>query len=263
MDVTYCKYGTLYRKQTRLWTNMRCLCRPGSRCEAWQDGRHLRAAQQGPRLMEGQYERVSQSRELLYSVPAALCEKIARAATEELAERLSIPDRLPPRGLENANFSMFLHVFWAVPLNAKNGEEGHPPPFFSFFWAHSKAVVHQTPKMVKRDTGPFFCRFCSTLKAVSRCVKNEAEGHRASFLVFVSLNTKNGEERHRALVKHGNARAGESRQLVGHQMNRSVIVPSRPLKVNRARSPERVLTPLSGILGTRSVGKPAMRLWRR
>ena len=37
-------------------------------------------------------------------------------------------------------------------------------------------------------------------------------------------------------------------------MNRSVIVPSRPLKVNRARSPERVLTPLSGILGTRSVG---------
>ena len=43
--------------------------------------------------MEGQYERVSQQpRELLYSVPAALCEEIARAATEELAERLSIPD---------------------------------------------------------------------------------------------------------------------------------------------------------------------------
>ena len=61
VDVTYCKYGTPYRKQTRLWTNMRwrprrSLCRPGSRCEAWQDGRHLRAAQRGPRLMEGQYE---------------------------------------------------------------------------------------------------------------------------------------------------------------------------------------------------------------
>ena len=96
VDVTYCKYGTPYRKQTRLWTNMRwrprrSLCRPGSRCKAWQDGRHLRAAQRGPRLM-GQYERVSQSRELLYSVPAALREEIARAATEELAERLSIPD---------------------------------------------------------------------------------------------------------------------------------------------------------------------------
>ena len=97
VDVTYCKYGTPYRKQTRLWTNMRWrprrgLCRPGSRCGAWQDGRHLRAAQRGPRLMEGHYERVSQSRELLYSVPAALCKEIVRAATEELAERLSIPD---------------------------------------------------------------------------------------------------------------------------------------------------------------------------
>ena len=86
-----------YRKQTRLWTNMRwrprrSLCRPSAGSEAWQDGRHLWAAQRGPRLMEGQYERVSQSRELLYSVPAALCEEIARAATEELAERLSIPD---------------------------------------------------------------------------------------------------------------------------------------------------------------------------
>ena len=66
--------------------------RPRARLGLGQDGRHLRAAQRGPRLMEGQYERVSQSRELLYSVPAALCEEIARAATEELAERLSIPD---------------------------------------------------------------------------------------------------------------------------------------------------------------------------
>ena len=38
VDVTYCKYGTPYRKQTRLWTNMRWrpsrgLCRRGSRCD--------------------------------------------------------------------------------------------------------------------------------------------------------------------------------------------------------------------------------------
>ena len=33
--------------------------------------------------------------------------------------------------------------------------------------------------------------------------------------------------------------------------------------MNQARSPERVLTPLRGILGTRSVGKPAMKLPRK
>ena len=94
VDVTYCKYGTPYRKQTRLWTNMRWrpsrgLCRSGSRCDAWEDGRRLRGAQGGPRLMGGQRERVrGQSRELLYSTPTALCEEIARAATAELADRL-------------------------------------------------------------------------------------------------------------------------------------------------------------------------------
>ena len=54
----------------------------GSRCDAWEDGRHLRGAQGGPRLMGGQRERVrGQSRELLYSIPTALCEEIASAAT--------------------------------------------------------------------------------------------------------------------------------------------------------------------------------------
>ena len=101
---------------------------------------------------------------------------------------------------------------------------------------------HDSSKMKKRGTPRFFSCFWAHSKAVSRFIKNDEEGHRA-------------------LVKHGNARAGERHELVGHQMN--VIVPSRPLKVNRARSPERVLTPLSGILGTRSVGKPAMKLWRR
>ena len=84
VDVTYCKYGTPYRKQTRLWTNMRWrpsrgLCRSGSRCDAWEDGRHLRGAQGGPRLMGGQRERVrGQSRELLYSIPTALRGDCAR-----------------------------------------------------------------------------------------------------------------------------------------------------------------------------------------
>ena len=55
--------------------------------QAWEDGRHLRGAQGGPRLMGGQRERVrGQSRE--YSIPTALCEEIARAATAEPADRL-------------------------------------------------------------------------------------------------------------------------------------------------------------------------------
>ena len=49
VDVTYCKYGTPNRKQTRLWTNMRwrprrSLCRPGSRCR-----RGRTAGTSGPR----------------------------------------------------------------------------------------------------------------------------------------------------------------------------------------------------------------------
>ena len=107
-----------------------------------------------------------------------------------------------------------------MPLNTKNGAEGHPPAFFLVFWAHSKAV--------------------------SLNFKNEEEGHRASFLVFwahseaVSLNTKTGAEGHRALVKHRDARAGERHQLVGHQMNEQVrhravqALEGEPGKVARA-----------------------------
>ena len=64
---------------------------------------------------------------------------------------------------------VFLHVFWAVPLNTKNGAEGHPPAFFLVFWAHSKAVSLGT--------------------------KNGEEGHRALFLPFL-LNFKSGVTLH-------------------------------------------------------------------
>ena len=57
-------------------------------------------------------------------------------------------------------------------------------PLFSFFWAQSKAVPLNTKNGEDGHRAFFFCRFCSTSKAVSRCIKNEAEGHRASFLVF-------------------------------------------------------------------------------
>ena len=84
IDATYCLYGTPFKKQTRFWTNMRwapsCgLCGPGNRCEAWENGRHARAAQRGPRKIGQRYENVRrQSRELLYSIPAALCDEISK-----------------------------------------------------------------------------------------------------------------------------------------------------------------------------------------
>ena len=120
VDVTYCKYGTPHRKQTRLWTNMRwrprrSLCRPGSRCEAWQDGRHLRAAQRGPRLMEGQYETVSQSRAALQRSCRAVRGDCARghggACGAAEHSGLSLQSSSNPTSLEEAHCSMFLHVF--------------------------------------------------------------------------------------------------------------------------------------------------------
>ena len=84
--------------------------------------------------MEGQYERVSQqSRELLYSVPAALCDEIARAATAELAERLR-PFWLPlNRGALNKSIvSVILLFFWRSRLQSKT-TANDTGPFFGHF----------------------------------------------------------------------------------------------------------------------------------
>ena len=104
--------------------------------------------------------------------------------------------------------SAFFLVFWAhskaVSRCIKNEAEGHRAFFFAVF-AQLQKRCHAASKMKQRDTGPFFffCHFVAHSKAVPRCIKNEAE-------------------RHRALVKHRDARAGERHQLVGHQMNEQV-----------------------------------------
>ena len=138
------------------WRPRRSLCRPGSRCEAWQDGRHLRAAQRGPRLMEGQYERVSQSRELLYSVPAALCER-GHGAAEHSGLGF----------LQGAWKSPFLHVFACFVGGATERQKwrrGAPPPLFLVFGAHSKAVSLNA-KNGEEGHRAFFCHFCGALKS--------------------------------------------------------------------------------------------------
>ena len=56
--------------------------RAGNRCEAWENGRHARAAQRGPRKIGQRYENVRRQSRELRSIPAALCDEIAAAASE-------------------------------------------------------------------------------------------------------------------------------------------------------------------------------------
>ena len=71
-DVTYCSYGSPYRKRTRIWGTLPFVPRPqcfkGSRCESFRDGRHPSRAQRG-----------SHCQQQLYTIPRELCEEIARS----------------------------------------------------------------------------------------------------------------------------------------------------------------------------------------
>ena len=111
VDVTYCKYGTPYRKQMRLWTNMRW--RPRRSCEA--PGRAAGAAADGGAVREGQ--------------------PITRAALQRSCCAVRGDCARGHGGACGAAEHSGLGFLWAVPLNTKNGEEGHPPP------SHSKSGV--------------------------------------------------------------------------------------------------------------------------
>ena len=79
-DVDYCRYGTGYRKRTRLWHNTpwkpRPLCKGD--CGSVVDGRHREVAQRGPgRGANGARERGQRhTQRELYRVPEALLEEI-------------------------------------------------------------------------------------------------------------------------------------------------------------------------------------------
>ena len=92
-DVTYCKYGYRYRKATRIWSNLvwepRPMCRAGSRCEAFAGRSHPEQAQRGSSRRNGN----AQTQQQLYSMPPALCDELAEAATSSLA---SLPPPTPP-----------------------------------------------------------------------------------------------------------------------------------------------------------------------
>ena len=75
------------------------------------------------------------------------------------AEHSGLSLRLIRRAWKKPIFPCFYWFFWAVPLNFKNEEEGHPR---LRFWAHSKAVPLNTkngeeghPRLFSRFLGAF------------------------------------------------------------------------------------------------------------
>ena len=76
-DVTYCRYGFPYKKQTRLWGwfpfELRPICRKHDPCDLVVDGRHPDTAQRGS-------HGTRRTLEELYSLPPELCDEIATYA---------------------------------------------------------------------------------------------------------------------------------------------------------------------------------------
>ena len=90
-DVTYCRYGFDYRKQTRIWHSRafweafrpQPICCKATPCPAFAaNGAHPKSAQRGADHARGggrkQNDECSQAQ--LYSMPPTLCDEIAQAA---------------------------------------------------------------------------------------------------------------------------------------------------------------------------------------
>ena len=77
-DVTYCKYGFPYKKQTRLWGQfpftLRPICCAGAPCENVEGRRHPAKAQRGGRGVRWTLEQ-------LYAIPPQLCDDTATIVT--------------------------------------------------------------------------------------------------------------------------------------------------------------------------------------
>jgi hypothetical protein len=86
-DVCYCKYGLPYRKATRLWGNLLFLARPmclkGYRCEQYDSDTRshpCKAQAKRSRAVNVTPEMVKVTKEMLYAMPAQLCDDMALAA---------------------------------------------------------------------------------------------------------------------------------------------------------------------------------------
>ena len=92
-DITYCRYGTTYKKQTRIWNNLgshwqpKPVCCKDSRCEHYANNVHPATAQRGPCKKKGSKEPEGcHTQSQLYHIPAALCDELARAVESALRE---------------------------------------------------------------------------------------------------------------------------------------------------------------------------------
>ncbi len=90
-DVTYCKYGTSYKKQTRIWNSLgshwqpKPVCCKDSRCEHFENGVHPSTAQRGPCFKKGAKEPEGcHTQNQLYHIPGELWHELARAAESAL-----------------------------------------------------------------------------------------------------------------------------------------------------------------------------------
>ena len=96
-DVTYCKYGTSYRKRTRVWTSLgdawqpKAVCCKSDPCEQFANGVHPATAQKGP-CRDSATKRIGDTytQHQLYHIPAPLCEEIALAAEIAIRENANV-----------------------------------------------------------------------------------------------------------------------------------------------------------------------------
>lgn len=85
--VSYCMYGSPYRKHTALWTNVTefdaRVC--NKECGSWQNGRHAKSAQRGPaRGNDPVTDRCTLNE--LHALPADLCRAIEAATSRSCLE---------------------------------------------------------------------------------------------------------------------------------------------------------------------------------
>ena len=94
--VTYCSYGTLFKKSTAIWSSLdhhwspRPVCTKANSCASMVDGRHAMTAQRAPGRVAGVRRRSADdtcSLDMLHALPAELCLELAEAATRAVVAR--------------------------------------------------------------------------------------------------------------------------------------------------------------------------------